>query len=124
MYVTYQFFGRPAPFLLPVQNYLLVPLNEKHEDPHLLPSEYDPKLLETRIRWEEAREAASSSRDRQAVRELCKARKNLKRAMRQLEEASKNANSTADPELRRKEIEAYEQLLKIERNAEIEKIRE
>lgn len=65
----------------------------------------------------------ADSRDRQAVRELYKARKNLKRAMRQLEEASRNANSTADPELRRKEIEAYEHLLKIERNAKTDGIR-
>ena len=85
-----------------------------------MPQEHNPKLLETRIQWEEAREAARSSRDRQAVRELSKARKNLKNAMRQLEEAARNANSTADPELRKKEIEAYEHLLKIERNAEIE----
>ncbi|MFZ1077661.1 MAG: hypothetical protein WAN47_09575 [Nitrosotalea sp.] len=121
--MTYQFFGRQATFLLPVQNHLLVSLNEECGDLQPLPPEYDPKLLETRIQWEEAREAARSSRDRQAVRELYKARKNLKRAMRQLEEASRNANSTADPELRRKEIEAYEHLLKIERNAKTDGIR-
>lgn len=88
-----------------------------------MPSELYQKLLETRAEWEEAREASRRSRDRQAVRELYEARKNLKRAMKQLEETARNANSTADPELRKKEIEAYRRLLKIERNAEIEERR-
>jgi Sec-independent protein translocase protein TatA len=88
-----------------------------------LHQEHNPKLLETRTKWEEAREAARSSRDRRAVRELGKARKNLRKAMRQLEEAARNANSTADPELRKKEIEAYEHLLKIERDSKTDAAR-
>ena len=73
------------------------------------------KLCETRNEWEEARKAAQESRDKNALAELYEARKNMRKALKNLEESAKNANRTANPELRKREIDAYQRLLKIQK---------
>ncbi|MGI0047478.1 MAG: hypothetical protein ACREBB_09895 [Nitrosotalea sp.] len=79
------------------------------------------KLQETKDEWEEARRNAREARDRKALTELKHARKNLYHAMKNLEEVRKKTDGTIPTELRQKEVEAYQRLLKLEKAYDLER---
>ena len=87
-------------------------------------SELHQKIQDARIDWEEARRIARESRDKKAVSEMQQARKALSSAMKRLEEVTRYANATIEPELKKKEVEAYERLLKIHKAFDLEIRRE
>jgi hypothetical protein len=84
-------------------------------------SELHQKLYDARINWEEARRIARESRDKKAVSEMQQARKVLYRAMKRLEELTRYASATIEPELKKQEVEAYKRLLKIEKAFDLER---
>ena len=80
-----------------------------------MPSDLYGEIQKTRDEWEEARKKARESMDRKAARELADARKSLYRAMKKMENVRKRANGTIPSELRCREVEAYQRLLKLEK---------